>query len=210
MRVSLRSKLVKLSLPLDCLTNGWVFSTPLFSQVMDILCFRLVPHSGRLMSMDSLRLTMLGTQDWSFRAMWSLKQDTCSCLLTGLDGPLLQFGTPVSKGTIKPDSKLLTRALFLEFWKASLTLGSGSFKASSLRRGLLSIGSGPIVIIEQWPHGGLRLSELFGQIIEVLCRPKDSWGNAWVAHPYLITAHCVCLQCLDHWSNYHVSLYVLG
>ena len=193
MRVSLGSKPVKLSLLLDCLTNNWVFSAPLFSQVTDILCFRFVSYSGRLTSMDSLRLMMLRPQDWSFRTTQSLKQDTCGSIPTGLDGPLLQFCTLVSKGTIKPDSKLLTRALFLEFWKASLTLGSGGFEASSLRRGLLSIRIGPIVIIEQWPHSGLRCSELFGWIIKVLCRPKDSCGMlGWPIHLSSLCTVCAC------------------
>ena len=155
---------------------------------MDILCFWLVPHSGRLTSLGGLRSMLFGPRDWFFRAAWNLKQDACSCLLTGLDGPLLQLGAPVSEGTIKPDSKFLTRVLFLEVWKASLMLGSGGFEASSLRRGLLSIGSGPIAIIEQWPHGGLRLSELFGWVKEVLFRPKDSGeclGGPAISH------HCI-------------------
>ena len=56
MRVPLGLKPVKLSLLLDCLTNGGGFSTPSFPQVMDILGFQLVPHSGRLASMAGLRL----------------------------------------------------------------------------------------------------------------------------------------------------------
>ena len=88
-------------------------------------------------------------------------------------------------------------------------LGSGGFEASSLTGGLLGIRIGPIVIIEQWHHSGLGLSELFGWVKEILLGLKTQ-GNACVAHPSLMAAYCVCLQHLDCQGNCPVSLCVLG
>ena len=149
MRVSLRSKPVELTLLLDGLINGGGFSTPLFPQVVDILCFQLISHSDRLTSLAGLRLTLFGLQNGLFRAAWSSKQDVGGCLLAGLDGLLPQLCTPICEGMIKPDSKLLTRTLFLHFWKTFLMWGVGSSKASCSRRRGLSIESRPVVVIVQ-------------------------------------------------------------
>ena len=196
MRVSLRSKPVELALLLDDLINGGGFSTPLFPQVVDILCFQLISHSDRLTFLAGLRLTLFGLQNGLFRAAWSSKQDVGGCLLAGLDGLLSQLHTPICEGMVKPDSKLLTQTLFVEFWKTSLAWRPGSLKASHLRRGGLGIKSGPVVIMQR-SHSGLGLSELFRQIVMVFCRPKDPQGNARVAYPSLVTAYCMGLHHLD-------------
>ena len=130
--------------------------------------------------------------------MWNLKQDATSSLSTGLDGLLLQFCTHVSKGGVKPDSEFLTGALFSELQKIPLTPRSCGFEASSLERGLPISRIGPTVIIKQWPHSSLGLSELLGWVEEVLCRPEGSARDAWVAYPPFTAAYCVSLQHLNH------------
>ena len=74
--------------------------------------------------------------------------------------------------------------------------GLGGLKVSQLGRRWLSIKSGPVVIAQRH-SSGLGLSELFGWIVKVVCRSKDSWGNAGVPYPPLVTAYCMGLQHLD-------------